>query len=71
MREEMLIHGYVLRIAVVRHRWRISLFDPVGGEVRTFDSFLALSVFLERSSTLPQSTRAPSTARRAVDGGEP
>jgi len=71
MREEMLIHGYVLRIAVVRHRWRISPFHPVGGEVRTFASFLALSVFLERSSTLPQSTRAPSTARRAVDGGEP
>jgi len=71
MREEMLIHGYVLRIAVVRHRWRISLFNPLGGEVRTFDSFLTLSAFLERSSTLPPSTRTPSRVRRAVDGGEP
>lgn len=70
MREKMLIHGYVLRIAVVRHRWRITLFDPHGGKVRAFDSFLALSEFLERSSTAPSTPRATGALLNEADGGE-
>ena len=39
MRDERLVAGYLIRIAVRRNRWRITLHDPTSGEVERFDSF--------------------------------
>jgi hypothetical protein len=51
MNAEKLIAGYILRIAVQRNRWRISLHDIATHEVQVFASFKALGEYLELVST--------------------
>jgi hypothetical protein len=51
MHDERLLSGYVLRVAVRRHRWHITLIYVRSGEVKTFDSFEALRAYLEHAST--------------------
>lgn len=53
MRGDVLLSGHVLRIAVRRHRWHITLHDLRTGRVRTFRSFAALNAYLERVSSQP------------------
>lgn len=50
MRRKTLLSGYILRVAVERNRWPISLFTPTPGEVVTFDSFEALGAYFEQMS---------------------
>ncbi|MCA9840065.1 MAG: hypothetical protein KC422_24355 [Trueperaceae bacterium] len=50
MRWETLVSGYVLRVAVKRHRWHIHLHNLRTAEVKVFTSFAALSQYLEQSS---------------------
>jgi hypothetical protein len=47
MSPERLLGGYVLRIAVHRRRWRLSLQDVKTGEQHVFTSFEALCEHLE------------------------
>jgi hypothetical protein len=54
MTGETLLSGYILRVAVKRNRWHLSLHNLKTGEVKTFDSFEALSEHLALvSSRLP------------------
>jgi len=53
MREETLLSGYILRVAVKRNRWHLTLHNLKTGSVKTFSSFEALRAFLEHASTHP------------------
>jgi hypothetical protein len=50
MPRERLLSGFVLRVTIKRHRWHITLYNLKTGEVKTFDSFTALSAYLESAS---------------------
>lgn len=44
---ERLVRGYVLRVAIRRHHWRLMLHDVKTGERLVFTSFAALLEHLE------------------------
>jgi hypothetical protein len=48
MRIETLLTGYVLRVAVYRNCWQITLLQVGTGELKTFASFEQLAAYLER-----------------------
>ena len=52
MCRETLLSGYVLRVAVKRHRWHITLHNLKTGEIMVFGSFDALERYLERAAQL-------------------
>lgn len=47
MRGARLLAGYVIRVAVHEHRWRIVLVDLKGHATLTFDDFESLAAHLE------------------------
>lgn len=51
MRGETLLAGFILRVAVKRNRWHITLHNLKTGEVRPFSSFAALITYLEQTSS--------------------
>lgn len=54
MDNEKLIAGYILRVAVRRNRWRISLHDIGTQQVKVFSTFKALGEYLEKISANPR-----------------
>ena len=54
---ERLVRGYVLRVAIRRQHWRLTLHDVKTGQRLVFGSFAALLEHLELAASHALSTR--------------
>lgn len=59
MHDDRLVAGCLVRVAIRRNRWHITLHDPTTGEVESFASFEALGARLEQLSS--ERARPPGT----------